>query len=133
MQSRDTYCPAGHDRLHVVQFWSLVVVPVHGLRVNTVVDEFAGFGVHGLQLVVSASVSPLHLEPEMYCPASHLDLHCRHVLSSKVKPVQKPLMYCPGGLAANDRHRPVHFEHVLPGLPEVVHSSDMYCPSSLIE
>ncbi len=73
-----------------------------------------------------------YLAPEMYCPASHLSLHFRHVLSIMVTPVQKPLMYSPGGLAANDRHRPVHFEHVFPSLPEIVHSSDMYCPSSLI-
>ncbi len=45
------------------------------LSVKTVVDEFAGFGVHGLQLVVSASVSPLHLVPDMYCPASQRALH----------------------------------------------------------
>ena len=51
-----------------------------------------------------------------------------HVRSKRVVPEQNPTMYCPGGLASNDRHRPLHLAHTLSLRTVDAHSSAMYCP-----
>jgi hypothetical protein len=133
VQFCDTYCPAGHERLHVCQSWSVVVFPVHGLSVKTAAEEFAGLGLHLMQAVVSWAASPVHLGPARYSPVVHDALHVWHFLSVRVRPVQNPLMYCLGGLAVKDRHRPLHCTHVLDARPDVVHRLEMYWPFSLVE
>jgi hypothetical protein len=133
LHSLDTYSPAGHERLHVCHVWSSEVLPVHGLSVKTGPEALDGLWVHAWQCVVSASVSPLQRAPAMYSPGLHEMRQLAHWRSNCVMPLQKPLMYWPGGSAAKDRHLPLHFAHVLSPLVVESHSDWMYCPSSLRE